>query len=106
MVNRSNHPWYSKTHEHVDRVTAGNISNSIVSSLLIHSGGFAGKCVGRRGTQGYKGDGSNLDVEWIMVLASTVYKRKSPHLLAQQDIQIFRPDPPPRLQAILSLQGI
>ena len=72
MVNSCNNPWYSKTQKHIDRVTAGNISNSIVSSLLIHSGGFAGEFVSKRGTQGYKGDGSNLDVEWIMVLASTV----------------------------------
>merc|ERR1719308_186924 len=33
---------------------------SIISSFLVHSGGFASECVGERCAESYKGYGSNL----------------------------------------------
>ena len=61
MVDSSNCPGDANTHEYVDRITACNIPNSIISSFLVHSGGFAGECVGERRTKSYKGYGSNLN---------------------------------------------
>jgi hypothetical protein len=82
MVNRSDHPGYSKTQEHVDWVAACNISNSIISSLLVHNSSFAGECVWKRGTQSNKGNGSNLNM-WTSYYFLIQLRSKSSHLVSQ-----------------------
>ena len=58
-VDGSNHPRQTQAKEHIHRVAAGDVSDGVISSLLIGGGGFAGEGIRKGGAESDEGDGSD-----------------------------------------------
>lgn len=76
MVDGGYNPRYSKTHEHVHRVAARNVSDGVVRRLLRGGRNLAGEGVGEGGAESHEGDGRDL-------------KKQSLHLNCEVQLGLF-----------------